>query len=444
MNKLQTHGTILKKRLSSEHWFSSFLREAARQRLLGDEQLRSIQEQLVRLMVFLATRYTAGASTSIREETAQSLMACALYSIGHTLKIKPVDEALRDLNSVPVKALYDRGQAELRELLARTKAQYALLLKNSMPLGSVTWQSTLHTGLAEFFAAYHVYDAAHDSPGFIDYPTALPLEGAGGIEYISRYLKRLALEDSLVRRWPLDEVNGLIRAGGATDAPVNVFTLVLTNALGAMLCGRRPDTLSLSNEDRIALREKLANVPRRRLLRGTADTLCRYLNIKEAALTRYISDTAALIAPAIKNALATNTLPRVFLTPKAAPKRVFFHDAPRMDDKPFRALVNEIIECEEPGFRAELIRMHAASVADLADLFEAGCLTGADIRNVLNSLDDEPLAMLLSICRESASDALHTSDAERIWRAALNDHIASLAAEKKRHIQDMARHIEFV
>lgn len=444
MNKLQVSGAISKERLSSEHWFSSFLHEAARLRLLSEEQLCSVREQLVQLMVFLATRFTAGASTSIREETAQSLMACALYSIGHTLKIKPVDEALLDLKNIPLKMLFDRGQAELRELLSRAKTQYARLLKNSVPLGSVTWQRTMHTGLAEFFAGYHVYDAAHDSPGLIDYPTALPLEGAGGIEYISRYLKRLALEDSMIRRWPLDEVNGLIRAGGAVDAPVNVYTLVLTNALGAVLCGRRPDTLSLSNEDRIALHERLANVPLSRLLRSAADTLCRYLNIKESAHNRYISDTAASLAPAMNNALATNTLPRVFLTLKAAPKRAFFHDAPRMDDKAFRDLVNEIIECDDPGFRAELIRMNAASIADLADLFEAGCLTSADILAVLNSLGDEPLAMLLSICHESAPDELHTSNAERTWRAALNEHMGALPTEKKRHIQDMARRIEFV
>ena len=443
-NKLQTHGAISKERLSSESWFLSFLSEATRQRLLSDGQLRAIQEEMVQLMVFLATRYTAGASTSVREETAQSLMACAVYSIGHTLKKMPIDAALHELQNVPIKALFDRGQRELRELLASAKAQYATLLKNGMPLGSVTWQSTMHTGLAEFFAAYNVYDAAHESSGLIDYPTALPLEGVGGIEYISRYLKRLALEDSFVRRWPSGEVDGLIRAGGAVDAPVNVFTLVLTNALGAVLCGRRPDTLSLSSEDRSLLSEKLTNGALRRVLRSTADTLCQYMSIRDDARRRYVSDTAVLLAPVIKNALATNTLPRVFLTLKAAPNRTFFHDAPRMDDKQFRALAEEIIECGDPGWRAELVKMNVFSVADLADLFEAGCLSGADIRNVLNSLDDEPLAMLLCISREYAPDALHTSEAEHTWRRALNEHLSALAAEKQRRIKDMARHIEFV
>ncbi len=444
MNKLQTHGAISKQRLSSGNWLQSLLREAARQRLLSDEDLRRVQEQMVQLMVFLATRYTAGASTSIREETAQSLMAGAAYSISHTLKKLPVEAALHDLRDIPLKTLYDRGQAELRELLAAAKAQYAALLSGGLPLGSVTWQSTVHTGLAEFFEYYHVYDAPHESPGFIDYPTALPLEGAGGIEYISRYLKRLTLEDSLVRRWPLDEVNGLIRAGGAVDAPVSVFTLVLTNALGVVLCGRRPDALSLSHGDRSLLRGKLADVPLRRVLRTAADTLCQNLSIRDTALCRYTSDAATQAAPAIKNALATNTLPRMFLTIKAAPKAVYFHDAPRMDDKQFRALVDDILECGDPAYRAELVSIHAASVADLTDLFEAGCLTGADIRTVLKSLGDEPLAMLLCICRETPPDALHTSDAELLWRSALGDHIASLDEEKQRHLREMARYIEFI
>jgi hypothetical protein len=444
MNKLQTYGAIRKDRLDKAHWLASFLHEAAQQKLLSNEQQQSIQAQMMQLMVFLATRYTAGASSSIREETAQSLMACAAYSIGHTLKKLPTDLALADLCETPLKALFERGQSELRNLLAESKALYAVLLKNSMPLGSVTWQSTMHTGLAEFFAAYHVYDAAHESPGLLDYPTALPLEGAGGIEYISRFLKRLAMEDSLIRLWPLNEVDGLIRAGGAVEAPVNVFTLVLNNAMGAVLCGRRAETLSLSQEDRIFLREKLAGIPLRRALRTATDTLCQHLNMKGTALNRYMSDTAASLAPAIKNALQNHTLPRVFLTLKAAPKIVFFHDAPRMDDKLFRILVNEIAECDKPADRAELISMNVASIADLADLFEAHCLTSGDIHAVLKTLGDDALSMLLCLCRQSAPDSLHTSDAEHTWHSALYAHIHSLGTEKQQHIRDMAKHIEFV
>lgn len=444
MNKLQAHSAISKKDLDSAHWLSSLLREAARTKQLSHDELMSIQEQMMQLMVFLATRYTAGASTSIREETAQSLMACAAYSISHTLKRLPIDAALKDLRGIPLKTLFDRGQAQLRDLLAEAKLQYAMLLKNSMPLSSRTWQSTMHTGLAEFFAAYDVYDAAHDSPGLIDYLTALGLEGAGGIEYISRYLKRLSIEDSLIRRWPSDEVNGLIRAGGAIDAPVNVFSLVLTNALGAVLCGRHAETLSLSRQDRESLSEKLSNAPLRRTLHSAADTLCQYMNIEDTRVRRYISDTSALLTPGIRNALQTNTLPRVFLTLKAAPSPVFFHDSARMDDKLFRKLVNDIADCPSSAERAELALSTVASVADLVDLFETRCLTTADITAVLKTLGDDALSMLLSICRESAPDSLHTSDGERTWRLALKAHIESLDASKQRHIRTMARHIEFV
>ncbi len=444
MNKLQTVSAISKEKLDKAQWFQSFLREAARQRLLSETELHSIQEQTMQLMVFLATRYTAGASTSVREETAQSLMDCAAYSIGHALKTMPLDAALHDLKNVSIKTLFDRGQAALRTLLADTKTQYAALLKSGMPLDSVTWQSTMHTGLAEFFAGYNVYDAAHDTPGLLDYPTALPLDGAGGIEYISRYIKRLMLEDSLIRRWPPDEVNGLIRAGGATDAPVNVFLLVLTNALGTVLCGRQPASLSLTREDRDILRDKLTDAPLHRTLRRAADALCKALSIQDAALYRYMSDAAALLAPAVKIALKLHTLQRVFLTIKPAATTVFFHDAPRMDDKLFRELVTQIAECDDPAARAELATMNASSVADIADLFEAGILTDGDIQRVLNALPDEPLAALLSICRDSAPDALHTSDAELAWRSALEKHIASLSAQKQRRIRDMALHLEFV
>lgn len=448
LSKLQTQGTIPKERLSNTHYFASLLSEAASRGLISLEEQRSVRVQMMQIMAFLATRYTAGASTSVRVETAQSLMECAMYSIGHTLKRLPsTDAALAELREMPLRSLFDRGQAQLRELLADAKAQYAALQKNSVPLSSRTWQSTIHTGLAEFFAAYHVYDAAHDSPGLIDYPTALPLEDAVGIEFITRYLKRLTLEDSLIRRWPADEIDGLIRSGGAIEAPVNVFSLVLTNALGALLCEHQPDTLTLTREDRTVLRKRissLAAAPLRRLLRDTANGLCKTLGIRDTALMRYISDASALLVPSIRNALETGTLSRVFLTIKAAPVSAFFHDAPRMDDKTFRALVSEIADCRHAFDRIELVRMNVKSIADLVDLFEAHCLTQGDMAAVLQTLGDDALAMLLHLSRQYPPDALHTNSAEFTWRLALKAHLDRLDVPKSAGIREMARNIQFV
>jgi hypothetical protein len=448
MNKPQKQDTIPKARLSNTHYFASLLQEAASRGLLSRDEQRSIRAQMMQIMEFLATRYTAGASTSIRVETAQSLMECAMYSIGHTLKRLPnTDAALAELKEIPLKVLFDRGQVQLRELLADAKAQYAALQKNCVPLCSHTWQSTIHTGLAEFFAVYHVYDAAHGSPGLIDYPTALPLEDAVGIEFITRYLKRLELEDSLIRRWPADEVNGLIRAGGAVEAPVNVFSLVLTNALGAMLCGRHADTLSLSRDDRKVLRQRLSGIaaaPMRRLLRHTADALCKSLGIQDKALHHYMSDTAATLVAGIRNALETGTLSRTFLTIKAASPPAFFHDAPRMDGKQFRIIVSEIAECRYASDRVELVRMNVKSIADMVDLFEAHCLTQSDMTDVLQTLGDDALAMLLHISREYAPDSLHTNSAELTWRLALKTHIEELVAQQREHIKLLARNIKFV
>lgn len=448
MNKLQKQDTIPKEQLSSTHFFASLLREAASRGLLSREEQRSIRAQMMQIMEFLATRYTAGASTSIRVETAQSLMSCAMYSIGHTLKRLPdTDAALDELRHMPLKTLFDRGQAQLRDLLADAKEQYAALLKNSIPLISHTWQSTLHTGLAEFFGAYHVYDAAQDSPGLIDYPTALPLEDASGIEFITRYLKRLTLEDSLIRRWPVDEVNGLLRAGGAVEAPINVFSLVLTNALGVILCERRPNTLTLTREDRTVLRERLnglAAAPMRRLFRDVADMLGSSFGIRDTSLLRYMSDAAASLVPSIRNALETKTLSRVFLTVKAAASPAFFHDAPRMDDKQFRALVREIADCRYASDRVELVQMNVASVADLVDLFETHCLTQADMAAVLETLGDDALAMLLHLCRQFPPDSLHTNNAELTWRSVLKTHIEGFDTARHQHTREMARNIQFV
>ncbi len=448
MSKLQTHSAIPKQQLSNTHYFASLLSQAALRGLLSREEQKSIRAQMMQILVLLATRYTAGASTSIRAQTAQSLMECAMYSIGHTLKrLQDTDGALHDISTIPLKTLFDRGQAQLRDLLSHAKAQYASLLKNSVPLLSRTWQSTLHTGLTGFFSAYHVYDAAHDTPGLIDYPTALPLEDATGIEYTIRYLKRVALEDSLIRRWPADDVNGLIRAGGAVEAPVNVFSLVLTNAIGILLCGRQADTLNLTRADRTVLRKRIfgiATAPMRRLFHDTAGRLYKGLCMRDTSLLRYMTDTASTLVPSIQNALETGTLSHVFLTIKASANPAFFHDAPRMDDKPFRDLVNEIADCRYASDRVELVQMNVPSVADLVDLFEANCLTQGDMAAVFQTLGDDTLAMLRHLSLQFPPDSLHTNSTELSWRSALKTHIEGFDAARQRLIQEMARNIQFV
>ncbi len=448
MNKLISRSTISKAQLSNAHWLESLLQLATQHGLLSETEQRSIRRQLLEVLEFMAMRYTAGASTSVRVETAQSLMACASYSIAHTLKRLPTaDAALAALRGTPIRTLFDRGQTQLRELLEKTKAQYAALLSQSMPLQSRTWTATLHEGLGTFFSAHHVYDAAHDTPGLIDYPTAVPMDDSVGIEFIARYIKRLKIEDSFTRRWSADEINGLLRTSGGIEAPVNIFLLVLTNAMGALLCQRRPDSLSLSSQDRALLRERLSELtaaPLKRLLRATAEALCKGLGIQDTATTCYASDVAALLAPSVRNALQTGTLSRVFLTIKAAPVPVLFRDAPRMSDEQFRVVTADITECRFPEDRVALVKQHVKSIADMVDLFEARCLTAADLTAVLQTLGDDALAMLLHLCREYPSDTLHTNDAEALWRGTLKKHIGSMDDARQKSIRRLSKNIRFM
>ena len=74
MNNLEKHFVIKRESLDQTYYFQSILQEACRLKLLTDSEFEYIQLQGIQLLAKQTERYTGGESSSVKVETAQTIM----------------------------------------------------------------------------------------------------------------------------------------------------------------------------------------------------------------------------------------------------------------------------------------------------------------------------------------------------------------------------------
>ena len=87
-----------------------------------------------------------------------------------------------------------RGRRIIERKLQRSCFYYGRALRYALPIDNETYVLTLRGALCGFFRIYDPLFAAHDRRIGCDYPTALPVAGLCGIEYIEEYTRRLYFE----------------------------------------------------------------------------------------------------------------------------------------------------------------------------------------------------------------------------------------------------------
>ena len=86
------------------------------------------------------------------------------------------------------------GRRIIERKLQRSCFYYGRALRYALPIDNETYVLTLRGALCGFFRIYDPLFAAHDRRIGCDYPTALPVAGLCGIEYIEEYTRRLYFE----------------------------------------------------------------------------------------------------------------------------------------------------------------------------------------------------------------------------------------------------------
>ena len=210
------------------------------QGLLADGEAAKLGERLGFLFRAQGLRKLAGDSASMREEVARDVMDSVLYTLGLYLKQQPSGEtALRVLADADLNELYRKARRTLEGQCIASRRLWRAVRNTAVSTPHIAYRETLLEGIGGFFRWYDRDFAAHQTPGDVDYPLALPVPDTGGVEYVLQWLEQVLLENRFCRRFAPEEVHQVMLAVHPEYAAllVNLFDPVLMHALGPYLAG---------------------------------------------------------------------------------------------------------------------------------------------------------------------------------------------------------------
>ena len=452
MNNLKKQQVIKRENLNQAFYFQSILLEAHRLMLLTESEFENIQLQSIQLLAKRTERFTGGESSSVKVETAQRILQSIFYSIGIYLKsfLDP-DMSIAVLKQKPLPELYQHGKKLIEIQLDSTKQLFYKIQNDHLITDNCAYNDTLLDGIPGFFPAYDVDFAAHDTPASIDYPLSNDKMDLVGIEYISSYLQKLFLENEFCKNFPVHDIHCLLRGydDHYQDLLINIFELVLTNAVGSSLANKSVQ-LRVLPLDRQYLQDKLTNLSRdilNKMLQDTSTQIIKVLNISNKLLQEHIAETVMALSTKLKHALDNNRLESLFVSLKEDNSQpVFqFEDGEKMKDELFRSVADEIRECRYISDKIAIIQRELHSITDLVDILEGYCIFDYEFTEIYQSLGDMELALLSKKLPTHVIDSdFHFTENEKEWKNKLNYYLEEIDFTRRESIRELAEKTDFI
>lgn len=446
MNSIEKQYLIKKEKLNQKCYLQSILQEAYGLKLLTDSELEHIQMQSLQLLAKQTEHYTSGDSSSVKVETAESILQSIFYSVGVYLKsFEDTDRSLEVLKQKPIIELYQHGKRLIEVSLSSTKEMLYEIQNNIIITDNIAYNDTIKKGIQIFFSTYDVEFAAQDNPGSIDYPLSNDKMELVGIEYINSYLEKLSFENKMCKNFTDADIHCLLLGYDQhyKDLLINIFGLVLTNLVGSLLANKNTLKLNIEPADREYLQQKLADLPKDNLdamLQSVSVQLCKEFNISESSLQKYVAATVMDLSERLKNALENNRLESIFISLKGncTQPSFQFEDGMKMDDELFRSVASEIRECRFVRDKITLIKREIHSITDLIDILEGDCIFEDELYEVFKSLGDMELALLLKevLSHMMGSNYLFIED-EREWHKKFNRFLKEIDLTRSENIREL-------
>jgi len=450
MTSIKKRCIIDSNNLSSEFYFTSILKEAYASGFLDESDLESIQLQCIALLAYKSEKYNGGESSSIRIETAESIMKSNYYTIGLYLKSLPdPDCAVKELKTTAIPEIYKEGRKLINTRFSAAKHLYRQVQKNKIITPNYTYNATLSDeGIGLFFDSYDPDYVAHEVPASIDYQLCNPVTDLAGVEFIQKYLTNIILENEFCRNFPAGDIHHLLCGydNGYKDLLINIFEQVLTASLGCSLANRSVGKLGVCAEDVKYLQNELSkdedSISRK--ISQAAGNLTEELNITTLSLRRYIEKSLPNITSHFVYAVRTNTLGKTLVSPvnpDIKPKTEFY-TGEKMDDKDYRQFIEELETCRYSSDKLALIKEKVKSFGDLEDMLLDARLSEKEITAVLTGLEDVEVAALIKrhpyITEIAAVDMPEADQALRIY---LKNYINQLPSKRQKQIFELVNHL---
>ena len=203
-----------------------------------------ITEALYSLLSAQCKSFTGGQSSSLSVETVEALLSSICFSLS-CFANKYGQNALLE---IPTEKALEGARDILKKRIQLCKTLYLTLLRLPFQPDNVSYRDTVN-GMENFFKKYDYYFFADQIPCDIDYQLCLPVsENLWGVEFLTEYIKRLICEGRFCGAFQRYEITALLANFGSrnNELLINVFTPVLSNALGRVLLGNDISTLEVT------------------------------------------------------------------------------------------------------------------------------------------------------------------------------------------------------
>jgi hypothetical protein len=451
--------------LKRSRYTLSLLSEGQRTGLLDTREVSGIQHQFFLLLQNLIRRHTQGESSSVAVETAERLLASAMYAVDACLwSMGDPEKAIASLKTSGIASLHAEGVEQVCQGLEDTKRLYYEVKKHKLDVPVDAYNTTIEESLPIFIKKYNILFDAHNTMASIDYPLAIDDMSLQGVYYIEQYLKRLHLENQFCRRWERDEMLRLLENFGRVckfDYRIelfNIFELAFHHALFSVLSGGDARRILISPYQYEVLERMFTHADAARIgamIDKAVNRLQEQLPAPDPGTADYMKQCCRDLVRRIVNAAEHRKLQAVILTDKAEgvkPAVISLKAGESMGDVRLRRLLDEIMRSETKAEKIRLIRSHFFSLHDYLDLLESGCLYGDEYEALYAEFGDMELAILCKIVfyeelRSGASDLQdilqERKEAERDWQNHLIGFLKRLGASRIRKIDEWIGNIDY-
>lgn len=452
MNNLETQNIIKRENLSEQHYFQSILLYAEKLKLLTNKEIESVKLQCIQLLENQTELFTGGNSSSVKVETAQSIMLSIFYCIGIFLKsFSDTDICISEIKHKPLSYMYKEGRKLTENYINRAKDLLKAVKLSRIDTGNEAYNDTIDEGISSFFSDYNADFSAHYTQASIDYPLGNDKMNLDGIEYINDYLSKLLLENEFCKKFSSSDIYSVMKSYSPDfeDLLVNIFQRVLINALGCILLNKNPLKLNIEAGDIKNLQENLETFSGEQLyiqLQKTTQKLFEQLNIIDIELQKYILLNLKDITKSLKNALENDQLNAVFVNFKENGRKstLEFQDGHKMEDELFRNVSDEIRQCRFVSDKIAIIKKSIHSIIDLKDIFEASCIFEEEFNKVYDSLGNMEIALLLKVIPSDQHNFhIDNIEIESQWQGLLASYLKEMDSDRRDDIIELYNTINY-
>lgn len=401
-NYLEVKGLINKEKLSKDNFFLSLLEELSRKKIFSFEEVQFVQMQVVGILKEEVEYYTRRESSSIRIEVAEELLLSIYYTIGIFLKgINNIDECIDILKCVNSKELFKSGRKVLEGSILKALKIRESVNKNMITTKNYAYNDTLGYGIDLFFKEYDSRFSAHNTPGSIDYPLFDDKMELVGVEYIISYLSKIDMENKYCSNFNNEDIESLLDSydNECEQLLINIFSMVLTNSIGSILCGKDAKNLYITKSEIEYIKSNLqgkTDCELKVIIEKACIESVVKLNITEEEVVEYVMNACDFIYTRIRDSITLNKLETVFIANTEVDKNKFVYiDSESISNDDFKKVTERIRDTSDVKEKIRILNKEITSLEDLVDVLGADCIFDDELIEVFDSFENMKIALLL-------------------------------------------------